>query len=391
MAKKKRKKKRKNENSRVGANVAPRGFDYGCPRYAMAVGSFGFPTHLSAASIDGVAYGSVWSKEVDQLVPTISLVGQHGEELAKAFEEFNAWSKMTDPDSLELAFVFRKSGGYVLAISPEYSRLQRRCLGFDRTFTPIAAAATWFKQIDSVNPLLLKFRKYCSEPIAPFSFDGVIYTGLRSGLKTSSIPPLRPIPDLKSLLKFEVEFIDEESVKPNTLGDMALNAQSRPHLESKGPPRPEPGDISKLRVSTLLRHFPVTLERMRRNGFVLKCVCELAAEGVRAWQVEQAFCNLVLSSDMNGSAHFIKLSTDKIESSILEAIRSRHEMASGEDVQTFDLETVRTQVVADGRALLNYLNKKSGNEVAAVQAALRSSSLLEAPTAAVEAPAENTQ
>jgi hypothetical protein len=147
MARKQRKTKQKSKNSQIRADLLARGFDYGCPRYAMAVGTFGFPTHLRDAGIDGVAYGSVWFKELDQLIPTISLIGRHAEGLAKAFEEFNAWNKMTDPDSLELTFVFRKSGGYVLAISPEYSRLERRCLGFDRTFTPIATAATWFKSI----------------------------------------------------------------------------------------------------------------------------------------------------------------------------------------------------------------------------------------------------
>jgi hypothetical protein len=31
--------------------------------------------------------------------------------LAKAFEALNAWSRMTDPDSVEITFVFRNSGG----------------------------------------------------------------------------------------------------------------------------------------------------------------------------------------------------------------------------------------------------------------------------------------
>ena len=74
--------------------------------------------------------------------PDISLVAQNGDELAKAFEAFNAWSRMTDPDSVEITFVFRNSGGYVLAISPEYSRLVRRCLGFDRTHQAIVTEPT---------------------------------------------------------------------------------------------------------------------------------------------------------------------------------------------------------------------------------------------------------
>jgi hypothetical protein len=61
--------------------------------------------------VDAVAYGGAWSDAVNQFVPTISLVGQHAEGLAKAFEDFNAWSNMTDPDSVEVTFAFRKSGG----------------------------------------------------------------------------------------------------------------------------------------------------------------------------------------------------------------------------------------------------------------------------------------
>jgi hypothetical protein len=87
---------------------------------------------------------------------------------------------MTDPDSVEITFVFRNCGGYVLAISQEYSRLQRRCLGFDRTHQAVAFAPTWFKPIDTVNPLLRQFRRYCSSPIAPFLFTG----------STERLPPL---------------------------------------------------------------------------------------------------------------------------------------------------------------------------------------------------------
>ena len=142
----------------------------------MALATFEFPGHLSAASVDGVAYGSVWSEAIRQTIPTISLVAQNGNELTKAFEAFNAWSRMTDPDSVEITFVFRRnSGGYVLAISPEYSRLERRCLGFDRTHQAVAFAPTWFKPIDSVHPLLPQFRRHCSGPIAPFLFTGATY------------------------------------------------------------------------------------------------------------------------------------------------------------------------------------------------------------------------
>jgi hypothetical protein len=79
-------KKRKERTQRqAGRTTTPRGFDFGCLPYAMALATFEFPGHLSAASVDGVAYGSVWSEAVRQTIPTISLVAQNGDELAKAF------------------------------------------------------------------------------------------------------------------------------------------------------------------------------------------------------------------------------------------------------------------------------------------------------------------
>src|SRR5260370_37017813 len=136
-------KKRKKGNKRPSTAAAqPRGFGFGCLPNAMAIANFEFPSYLSAASIDGVAYGGVWSEAVKQDIPTISLVAQKGDELAKAFEAFNAWSRMTDADSVEFTFVFRNAGGNVIAISPENSRLVRRILGIVHTLQAIVTSTT---------------------------------------------------------------------------------------------------------------------------------------------------------------------------------------------------------------------------------------------------------
>ena len=383
--------KRRKRTSRTSAQkTQPRGFDYGCLPYVMALASFEFIDHLSAASVGGVAYGNVWSEAVNQTVPTISLVAQRGDELVKAFEEFNAWSQMTDPDSVEITFVFRKSGGYLLAISPEYSRLERRCLGFDRTHRAMAVVAVWIKPIDSIHPLLRSLRKHCSAPIAPFVFDGATYVGPRSVLTPTSPPDLYPIHGLRPLLKFEVTFIDEDDVIPNSTGWLALKAGPRQVPRSPtGPPKPEPADIAKQRVKTLAQHFPVTLERIRRSLSVPPLMLRLAASDVRPWQIEQALCNLVLSAEMGQGAHFSGLSARKVKSGIIQAIMSRYELADGGDIPTFSIEEVSIQVVADGNALLQYLKKKRRRckDLAEIQAALQSVSTLEAVTA-IDPPGE---
>lgn len=74
---------------------------------------------LSDASIIGVAYGEAWAEEIERRVPMVTLIAQHADPLKEAFETFHAWAESTDADALELTFVFRTSGGYVLALSPE--------------------------------------------------------------------------------------------------------------------------------------------------------------------------------------------------------------------------------------------------------------------------------
>ena len=375
--------RRKKQAARSSAQkMQPRGFDYGCLPYAGALGSFEFLGHLSAASVDAVAYGDVWSEAVSQRVPTISLVAQHGDELAKAFEEFDAWSQMTDPDSVEITFVFRNCGGYVLAISPEYSRLERRCLGFNRAHRVRVINPMWFKSIPSVHPLLRKFRDYCSAPIAPFVFGGATYVGSRSVLTPQSPPEVSPTRGLKSLLKFEVTLIDEDDVTPNSIGWVALRDELQQTQKTPpGPPKPGPDDIAEQRVKTLSHHFPVTLERIRRSVFLPPLVLQLAESGVRPWQIEQALCNLVLSAEMGRGVHFIGLSAREAKSVIIEAIGSRYEQANGGNLPVFSVEDIVTQVIADGNVLLHHLGRKSRRDLAGVQDALKSVSALEAATA----------
>ena len=385
-----KKKQVRQKRAKLGIPSEPTGYDHGCMPYAMAVGSIDFPQHLSAASVGGVAYGRAWSNVVNKAVPTIALVGQKGDELTKAFGEFNAWSKATDPDSVEISFVFRKSGGYVLAISADHLRLERRCLGFHWTHKPLIVAPTWFKELDTVNPLLLDFRRYCSAPIAPFLFDGVLYNSPLNAWRGSggSAPSdLQPIPGLDPLLKFEATFIDEDQASPNTIGWAALNAGTlQPSKLPSGPPPRSPVEIAKQRIKMLSCHFPVTLERIHRSSAMVDIIAHLTSEGVRVWQIEQAVCNLVLSADMRRGGHFDRMSGRAAEEAILKALDSRHEIADGGNIPLFEVADIRRQVVADANALLRCLGEKSADNLARVQVVLESASVLEAEPAIVESP-----
>lgn len=104
---------------------------------------------------------------------------------------------------------------------------------------------------------------------------------------------------------------------------------------------------------------------------------ELAASGVRRWQVEQALCNLVLSTEIARGPHYVGLSARKAESDIVKALRSRYELADGSGIQTFAADVVREQLLADANALLRFLGQKAVADLVGAQAALASASAIE--------------
>ncbi|MEQ1909178.1 MAG: hypothetical protein ABMA15_10170 [Vicinamibacterales bacterium] len=183
------------------------------------------------------------------------------------------------------------------------------------------------------------------------------------------------------MLKFIVKFVDEDEVTPESIEWLALKAAVEPRTKlpqsSAGPPKPEPEEIARQRAKALAHHFPVTLERIRRSAQAPTLLGDLAADDVRHWQVEQALCNLVLSTEITRGPHYTSLSARKTDNSIIKALQSRYELADGGAIPTFARDVVRTQVLADANALLRFLGKEIVAELANAQAALASISALE--------------
>lgn len=369
---KKRNRPRRERSARVqGLPQGRYGFDFGCVPNAMALGAYEFPSELSKASIIGVAYGTAWSEDVRQQVPVISLIAQNREPLAKAFLTFRAWADATDPDSLEVTIVFRQQGGYLLALSPEHSRLARRCLGFDRTHRVILMMMTWCKPIDSVSPILRTLREYSRRPVAPFLVGGAVHGG-PTLTPESSDPAL--VPGTDALLKFEVTFVDERDVKPGTVASVAVQmaSSSSRQRSTKKASLPSPEEIAKERAKMLRTHFPVTLERLRLRPDFSALEQELAADGVASWQIEQAICNLVLARAMKLGNHYSGLSSDKWQVGIVRALGERYETADGENRSPFfGAEELRIQVLLDVNALLQFLGRRVVMDLSGARSALR--------------------
>ena len=373
MARKKKKRKTRTRNR------APRalrwGFDYGCPPNAIAVGGLELPTLLTDAHIDGVAYSMRDSPELNENVPAITLVAQDGDALANAFSMFHNWAESSDPDAVAVTFVFRGSHSYILGITPEPSRLEQRVLGYSRTRQAISSSALWCKPIDSVHPMLLSFRDhYESSLIAPFILDGATYFGPRNAVPRAASIQLREISGLHPLLKFEATFVDEHEVAPGTIGWLISQMQSSPNPQiAMGQNCPDTNEIANRRNRAISEHFPVTLERIRSNIEVREVSLKLLGEGIESWQVEQALCNLILG--MAVDKEHVK-TRQQMRERIIEALDARFECADGGVLPLFEIDRIRSQVLADGNELLTHLKKNRKDDLSAMQSRLRSLGLL---------------
>ena len=378
-----KRKKRKNRTYSKTARAIHLAFDYGCLPTAMAVANLDFPTLLTEAQVDAVAYGTRHSKELNEEVPAISLVAQHAAPLAKAFSIFQDWSISSDSDAVELTFLLRDAGGYILVISPEPARMEQRCIGYNRTHQAVNTAAMWCKPIDTFNPILSRFKDhYTSVPIAPYIFTGETYTGPRSAFRRVSPAGLHEVSGLHALLKFEVTFVAEHEAIPGTIGWLAAKIESSSNIQT-GPRRhiPTPDEISGCRLRTLSRHFPVTLERMRVSREIRDSIHDLQQEKIQPWQVEQAICNLVLESDLSSGK---VRGRSEMHERIIEALDERYELADGSSLPPFDAERIRRQVLADGNELLSHMQAKRAQNLSSLQTSLQTLSLLESKSAAVQ-------
>jgi hypothetical protein len=383
---KKRTKKRGRNSSEPQAKGSPRGFDFGCLPRALALGSTEFPRQLGEAAVVAVAYGTKWSDDLGGDVPCITLVAQREQFLIDAFTTFADWAHATDPDSLALTVVLRSDGGYLLALSPESQRLEQRCLGFDRTHVAITYSAIWVKRLDTVHPFLRRFRDYVEGPVAPFILDGAVYTGSPSAPPSPSY--VRQLSGISPLLKFEATVVNEADVQPGTMAALALAvASSEASRKSReDPPTRSPLQVVQQRVKSLRTHFPVTLERCRSSEAIATLVSELAPTGIRAWQVEQALCNLVLSRSICNDLHYRCLSASKLGESVLAALGDRYEVADGQGGVDATAGDLQVQVLADTNALLRCFKERSAKTIDDGLEALRRASLLDAPTAGTDLP-----
>lgn len=329
----------------------------------LMVGSPDFMSALSGAGIFGCSYGEVYSEALHTTVPSVGLVGSNEERLTEAFREFQRWTAESQTEAVDLSFVFLNAGGYLMGISPRQEALRRALGSADPVRDAIFVSGTWIKKFDTAISGE-GFRKYHEgRLIAPFTLSAASHPPSMSALN-ADINLVKPVPEAPDILKFRATFATETNAEEHTQAGMILRVHranqqntdgSRAKIDRNAPSRSNaPADYFRRRALSLRRHFPVTIERIRKLQAHREVILALEVVGIRTWQCEQAICNLLLSASMcNGVFHYSPIRQGHLGNRISEALLNRFEEANG--TVTFESITpaiVQAQVVLDASSLL---------------------------------------
>jgi hypothetical protein len=352
----------RNKGLNKNTGMKPKGFDFGFEMRSLLVGSPEFVSCLKRADISALGYGAWTSPAIGKRIPGVSFIGINPEHLAKLFAEFSRWGADEDGDVVEIAFVFLSQGGYLLAVGPEHGRLLRRLGQFDQSTSHLLLKATWVKHFPSSGPMIDRIREYKMRFVSPFLLGVATYDG---DLDPKKIDPqnIKPLEQVKEILKFEAEFVDERNTSPDTLAGVAIRLHRKqvPPFPPKGKMRAaqtalknDPRGHFRRRASIISTHFPVTVERLRNREEFRNQALALGAEGIRTWQYEQAMVNILMSRTLcDGRLLYPQISPKDLSNRILDAVRKRFEFANGNDpLRGTTLSQIQEQIRYDALALL---------------------------------------
>jgi hypothetical protein len=321
----------------------------------------------------------------------VELVGSHSEPLTRAFIEFKRWASFGDGDAVALSFIFLKAGGYLLSIGREPARARRDIMGSDRTYSPILVGASYIKRFDTRQRALEDLREYKRKHlISPFLFRAAV---IKRGAGTAPVlEQVEPVTDIEPLLKFEAEFVDEDTIEPGTSHHSLLTMSQQ--SESSGRARKQPSlsslpdagrqqaaDYFRHRARMLERHFPVTIERIRAGRYS-EMMSVLREGGVKDWQFDQAASNLLLSASLcNGQIFYPTVSSGEFTKLVAQAIQQREERSDTPELTRFSTNDIMAQVRLDVMALLHAEGQtlSSSSTLDSLQEKLARLNLLEPP------------
>jgi len=332
----------------------------------MAVSDFDFNKGLIEAGVFACAYGYERVAGFPTPIPALTLVGKKPEGFERAFAHFARWGCERDGDTVDIDLLLKLDGTYEMWIGPEIERVMYRTVPQADLCRPMMLNVAWVKSFDSTHPAVRELKEYCKAAISP-----VVVTAARGDPTNPDITQIKTIANLPRLVKFNLRVVEEAE----SGDDPRFRVRDRPPDPRRSDPREplSPEEYCWRRKRSLDVAFPVSRERVRRSGLVLR-VRELPGfEQVVESQVVQAAINLMLSAELvPGDRHYSQVAGD-LPGKIWSRVFSRTETANN-DVRPADQEptAVAQQLELDVRCVfLQHGVSTAGKTFGEVQALFR--------------------
>lgn len=296
---------KKNRNRKVRNRPAAgpgSGFDFGhLPRALFAsTSSFDLNTHLTAARVNGCAYGYDEVEGYPTDIPCLTLVGEDEEELLKASKCLESWGCLEDGDAVDLEILLKNDGGYLLGLQPNYKKMSVRMLRDRSLVQAIFTGATWIKTLDTTNPMLLDWRDYLRSKLAPIK---IMFATAKSVNRIPQMDTFQLVPEAITFVKFDVRITSQEEEPEHWF--LKIVGGSAQRLKGRGPVKDTPNDVAVARKRIIDTAFPVSRARIRRAGLADQVRALANNSEITASQVEQAAINLMLSREWTGADHYV--------------------------------------------------------------------------------------
>ena len=259
----------------------PIGYDYGLKPRLMLVGNTEFPALLSKPLL-AVAYGRM--PDVGGLIelPFLGFLFDTTQNARHCFGIFKEWvDAAKDGDAVCINFIEFKNGDYGICISPRMEDM------IERLVPP--------HQREEVDPLA-----FLVGHLKTFSQQSQGYKYFRDKASKSRFLVTAETQH-GSLNEFnfrkrQVNFWKEDEVPEDSVEFGLLQARNgSSERESRSlPPSAKMSreEVAERRKRQVSRFFPVTLEKIRLQPKWSDTRATLEAEGFKAWQIEQAVCNV---------------------------------------------------------------------------------------------------
>jgi hypothetical protein len=320
---KRRAAKRKKGPQRPPKETTEKGFDFGERIGVMAVSDLEFNKALIDAGIVACGYGDGPVGGFPSPIPCLTLIGTNQAGLEAAFKHFKNWGCEEDGDVVDINMILKLDGTYEMRIGPEAERTMFRLIPQADLYRPFMSSVLYVKRFDSTHPMVRELMEYCNSPFSP-----VAVMGASADPQQKDFRSIQPIEGLPSLVKFELQIIEED----------ASGRDPRFYFRNKGrkPPRevsdrtvtPEGLCIARKKIFDVA--FPVSRERIRRSGLVDHVRSLSTFADVSESQVVQAAINLALSDELiSGDRYYSKIAKDLSEE-IWKHVAKRFEFADGE-------------------------------------------------------------